>query len=55
VLDYLAVRDPPDVYLLGGELIAGRLPAEELTDVVAVHRHARDDLVLAVDGLEHGS
>src|SRR5215831_14313866 len=49
MLDQLAVLDPPDVDLLGRELLAaGRLP-QELADVAAVHDDSCDDLVLFTD------
>jgi hypothetical protein len=46
VLDCL---DAPNVDLLGGELLAGGLLAEELAEVAAVHRHFRDHLVAFCD------
>src|SRR5206468_7709615 len=49
VLDHLAVLESPDVDLLGGELLAGGRPAEELAEVAAVHGHARHDLVALAD------
>src|SRR5262249_23742920 len=49
MLDQLAVLDPPDVDLLGRELLAaGRLP-QELADVAAVHDDPRDDLFSFTD------
>src|SRR5215211_5183809 len=49
VLDHLAVLKPPDVDLFAGEFLAGRLPAQELSDVPAVHEHSRDELVPFAD------
>src|SRR5215813_9986649 len=49
MLDQLAFVDPPDVDLLGRELLAaGRLP-QELADVAAVHDDSRDNLVSLAD------
>src|SRR5262245_1976214 len=49
MLDHLAVLDPPDVDLLGRELLAARRLPQELADVAAVHDDSRDDLVSFTD------
>jgi hypothetical protein len=49
VLDDLAIRQPPDVDLLGGVVLAGRRPAEELAHVPAVHDQPGDELVALAD------
>src|SRR5437588_8823468 len=49
VLDHLGVLHPPDVDLLGGELLARRGPTEELAEMAAMHGHAGDDLLALRD------